>query len=211
MRRFGLEDLVKCDFVLVFNKALAIENEARFVLSVLPRSAESYWNTSDLSKPVGDRCQMAFRRIYDPLNQAFSLFHRLQTASLWPVASKTIRITQRNEALVRALAEIVYDWSAVTGQRHWDGDFTRILGYSSEEMGGDQESWRSRVHPDDLPRALGRTRSVKSACMIWSIGFATGMAITSGHDRGLVPGCRGKTRRMVGVFRDNDGAQGGRT
>ena len=149
---------------------------------------------------------MAFRRIYDPLNQAFSLFHRLQTASLWPVASKTIRITQRNEALVRALAEIVYDWSAVTGQRHWDGDFTRILGYSSEEMGGDQESWRSRVHPDDLPRALVEVDQALGQERLYDLEYR--FRHRDGHylwvhDRGVLSlDAEGKLERMVGVFRD---------
>jgi signal transduction histidine kinase/CheY-like chemotaxis protein len=70
------------------------------------------------------------------------------------VPTSGIPVPQRNEALVRALAEIVYEGCASTGEWHWDGDFTRLLGYSAGEIGSEQGSWRSRVHPDDLEAAL---------------------------------------------------------
>ncbi|MBM3837435.1 MAG: PAS domain-containing protein [Verrucomicrobia bacterium] len=91
----------------------------------------------------------------------FSVFDKQIEPAITPL--------QRHEALVRALAEIVYEGCPSTGEWHWDGDFTRLLKYSAEEMGCDPESWRSRVHPDDLefqkPYKLEDLARVVRACL----------------------------------------------
>lgn len=56
---------------------------------------------------------------------------------------------QRNQALVRALGEIVYEWSPSRDEVLWDGDFDRILGYTAAEMGCTTASWLEKIHPDD--------------------------------------------------------------
>jgi diguanylate cyclase (GGDEF)-like protein/PAS domain S-box-containing protein len=59
-------------------------------------------------------------------------------------------IAQRNTALVEALGQIVYDWRPAQDRLAWEGRYTRVLGYSDEEMGSTTSSWTDRVHPDDL-------------------------------------------------------------
>lgn len=56
---------------------------------------------------------------------------------------------QRNQALVRALGEIVYEWSPSHDEVLWNGDFDRILGYTAAEMGSTTASWQEKIHPDD--------------------------------------------------------------
>lgn len=51
------------------------------------------------------------------------------------IETERTNIFQRNQALVRALGEIVYEWSLDRNDVLWNGDFERILGYSAAEMG----------------------------------------------------------------------------
>ena len=61
------------------------------------------------------------------------------------------KIFQRNQALVEALGEIVYEWFPEENVVRWEGQYERILGYSLAQMGSDAESWNAKIHPDDLP------------------------------------------------------------
>jgi two-component system cell cycle sensor histidine kinase/response regulator CckA len=113
---------------------------------------------------------------------------------------------QRHEALVRALGEIVYEWRVPTDERIWDGDFTGVLGYSAAEMGSDSESWRSRVHPDDLAAALAEVNQATHQKRLYDLEYRfrhrDGHYLWM-HDRGvLFLDAGGKLERMVGVFRN---------
>ncbi len=65
------------------------------------------------------------------------------------VEAERASVFQRNQALVQALGEIVYEWFPTRGEVRWEGDYGRILGYSAEEMGGTTAAWQEKIHPDD--------------------------------------------------------------
>ncbi|MBK8903565.1 MAG: PAS domain S-box protein [Anaerolineaceae bacterium] len=76
------------------------------------------------------------------------------------IEAERANIFRRNQALVRALGEVVYEWSINQDEVLWVGDFERILGYTAEEMGHTTASWVDKIHPDD--RAWVR-QAVRSA------------------------------------------------
>ncbi|MFZ1401222.1 MAG: PAS domain S-box protein [Candidatus Promineifilaceae bacterium] len=63
--------------------------------------------------------------------------------------SERASIFQRNQALVIALGEIVYEWFPQEDRVIWQGEFQRILGYSAAEMGHTSQSWTDKIHPED--------------------------------------------------------------
>ena len=63
-------------------------------------------------------------------------------------------LARTNESFVKAIDEIVYDHDIPNQKIKWGGAYSKILGYSPEEMGTDNESWLGRVHPNDLHAVL---------------------------------------------------------
>jgi PAS domain S-box-containing protein len=112
----------------------------------------------------------------------------------------------RNAALVRALGEIVYEWSPITDEIIWDGDFTRILGYTPDEMGDNTESWTSRIHPEDLGRALREVKNATRERRLFDMEYRFRHKDGSYrwmHDRGVTfINDAGVLERLIGVFRD---------
>ncbi len=119
---------------------------------------------------------------------------------------ETAALLARNQALVWALAEIVYDWRPQTDELQWGGEYTRILGYTAEEMGRDTASWTSRVHPDDLPGVRGEVEAAKSEerCYEKEYRFRRRDGTYAWmYDRGVLTlDTGGNLERIVGVFRD---------
>jgi len=56
----------------------------------------------------------------------------------------------RNESLVNAIGQIVYEHYFPDDFIVWSGSYEEVLGYTQEEMGTDSSAWLHRVHPDDL-------------------------------------------------------------
>ena len=48
----------------------------------------------------------------------------------------------------------LWDWSLKTDEVHYSREWKRQLGYEEHELSNAFEEWRSRIHPDDLERAL---------------------------------------------------------
>ncbi|MCB0194452.1 MAG: PAS domain S-box protein [Anaerolineae bacterium] len=115
-------------------------------------------------------------------------------------------IFRRNQALVRALGEIVYDWHPKQGRLDWNGEYERILGYTPETMGHDTKSWTSRVHPDDIERVLyevdaaGRENRPynQEYRFLQQDGTYKWM-----HDQGILfHNVQGELEQIIGIFRD---------
>jgi diguanylate cyclase (GGDEF)-like protein/PAS domain S-box-containing protein len=113
------------------------------------------------------------------------------------------------EALIQALGDVVYDWRPLDDRLEWAGAFTRILGYSSAEMGADTASWTSRVHPDDLPAVLNEVEKARVERRAYDLEYR--FRHRDGHylwmqDRGvLFLDAARQVERIVGVFRDVTG------
>ncbi len=58
----------------------------------------------------------------------------------------------RQDAAIRAGNVGLWDWDICTNKVFYSAEWKRQIGYADEEVGDDIEEWRSRIHPDDLPR-----------------------------------------------------------
>ena len=56
----------------------------------------------------------------------------------------------------------LWDWEIDTKRVHYSSQWKRQIGYADEEVPDDFEEWRSRVHPDDLPRVLAHLQAYLS-------------------------------------------------
>jgi diguanylate cyclase (GGDEF)-like protein/PAS domain S-box-containing protein len=115
-------------------------------------------------------------------------------------------VEQRNRALVEALGEIAYDWRPATDELTWDGEYTRVLGYTPAEIGRDTASWVERVHPEDLPRVKAEveqaTRERRNYWLEYRFRHRDGTYRWM-QDSGVTYfDERGELRRIIGVFTD---------
>lgn len=78
---------------------------------------------------------------------------------------------QYNSALIKALGDIVYERCLDSGEVTWQGDFTRILGYGSDQMGFDNQAWLDRLYPEDQTRVLAAMEKAFEHCEPYDIEY----------------------------------------
>ncbi|MCB8938902.1 MAG: PAS domain S-box protein [Ardenticatenaceae bacterium] len=122
------------------------------------------------------------------------------------IESEKNSIFQRNQALVQALGEIVYEWVPQKNQVFWQGDYQRILGYSLTEIGSTTESWLSKIHPEDQTKVSQRiddaAANKKNLDVEYRFLQADGTYRWM-HDRGVIfKDAQGQLEKIVGVFLD---------
>ncbi|NJN73304.1 MAG: PAS domain S-box protein [Limnothrix sp. RL_2_0] len=116
------------------------------------------------------------------------------------------RLLVRDKSLIVALAEITYDHYLPEDILNWEGNYTKILGYSPEEMGMDTKSWLRRVHPEDLEAVITEFNRAFQNDKLFDIEYrflAKDGEYRWMHDRGVLNGSKnGQPERFIGVFRD---------
>ena len=61
----------------------------------------------------------------------------------------------RFQCLANATSDCVWDWNIQTGEHiWWNEGLVKLFGYKPEDIGETMESWKSRVHPDDIGRVM---------------------------------------------------------
>jgi PAS domain S-box-containing protein len=112
----------------------------------------------------------------------------------------------RNEALVKALGQIVYQWRPLADEVRWEGDYSKVLGYSPEEIGNTTDSWTSRVHPDDLNAVFAEAAQATLERRAFDLHYRFRHRNGSYrwmHDRGILTvNALGELERIIGVFSD---------
>ncbi len=73
----------------------------------------------------------------------------------------------RFQCLANATSDCVWDWNMQTGEHIWWNDgLVKLFGYKPEDIGETMDSWKSRVHPDDIDRVMAG--SVKSCQKLYA-------------------------------------------
>lgn len=115
-------------------------------------------------------------------------------------------LSQRNESLVQALGELVYDHDVSQDHIAWAGDSEKLLGCRTEELGTTTKAWLDRVHPDDRQRVLGELKKPPTNGSVFAAEYRflgqNGHYIWI-HDRGIMHvGHEGELTRVTGVMLD---------
>ncbi|MBU3020373.1 diguanylate cyclase [Aestuariibacter sp. A3R04] len=61
--------------------------------------------------------------------------------------------------MLNAAGDGLWDWNILTDEVFFSPQLKRMLGYGPHEMKPHLDSWKSNVHPDDLPRVYGALQS----------------------------------------------------
>jgi PAS domain S-box-containing protein len=69
-------------------------------------------------------------------------------------AAKVKLLDERLAAAEEGSGALVYDYNAVENLIWRSNNLSRMLGWSTDELGGDLSSWRALVHPDDIQKIL---------------------------------------------------------
>lgn len=113
----------------------------------------------------------------------------------------------RNESLLLALGEVIYDHCLVNDVLKWEGNCEEILGYSAAELGNNTKSWLARIHPADVDAVITEfNRAMTEENKIFDIEYRFCCADNSYrwmHDRGVIQAdLQGQSERFIGVMRD---------
>lgn len=69
------------------------------------------------------------------------------------LAEATLRKSKERFSLAaRAVSDVIWDWDLVSNNLWWSDGFMTTFGYLASEIKPSVESWKSRIHPDDLSR-----------------------------------------------------------
>ena len=102
----------------------------------------------------------------------------------------------------------VWDWDVRANKFFYSARWKEMCGYADHEIGDSLEEWRSRVHPDDLPRARAEMRRhLRGETPLYDVEYR--VRHRQGHelwvrDRGKVVsfGDDGRALRVVGTQSD---------
>ncbi len=115
-------------------------------------------------------------------------------------------LMRRNNSIVEALGEIVYDRLIPQKKMHWEGHYEKVLGYSKAEIGTDEASWLERVYPDDLPSVIAEFKRAFGENKIYDLEYRYRHQDGSYrwiYDRGVMHGkYQGEPTQVIGVMRD---------
>ena len=117
------------------------------------------------------------------------------------------RSQERFELVTRATSDAIWDWNLETNDLWWNEGFQKLFGYSSEDVGGDVDSWKRRIHPDDVGRvATDLARHINSGKNNWVDEYrfrredgTYAFVIDRGY---VVHDTNGKPVRMLGSMMD---------
>jgi len=70
-------------------------------------------------------------------------------------AEEALRASEeRCRLTLEATSDGIWDYSLITGQSYYSKNWTKVLGYTAEDMNNPLLSWKRLLHPDDKARAL---------------------------------------------------------
>lgn len=112
---------------------------------------------------------------------------------------------ERYELLMKATCDLVWEWNIQNNTLWWNNNFRKWVG-NPVDVALEEDSWKKRVHPEDLPRIVQEVDALLAAGgSNWSgqYRFLRGDgAYAYVQDRGYVEYLEGKPLRIVGVMQD---------
>ncbi len=114
---------------------------------------------------------------------------------------------ERFDLALRGANDGLWDWNLYTNEVYFSPRWKEMLGYAEDEIGNSVDEWSSRVHPDDLDRALASVRDhLEGRTPLYTCEHR--VRHKDGHylwilDRGIAQrDAQGKPYRMVGIHTD---------
>lgn len=157
-----------CDKVLSMKTALSLSYDGVSLSGLFftedrkSFSQELNLNISNASSPF----KMANYRIEDDSGnlKSFSItglihdnvidLYMIDVTAYYEEISQHKIMLNRYEQLMRTLKEGVWDWDPSDNKVYYSDHWYELLGYNREEIEPNLESWKQRVHPDDLEKTM---------------------------------------------------------
>ncbi len=172
-----------------------------------PRMAKSLQRETITLEMAGRSYQVAVDPILDEQGRLTGIVHTLSDVTSRKLAEReTTAWRQRYELVAAAAHMAVYDCCSETGEIHWGGGITPMLGYTPEQMGGGFQQWVDLIHPEDRTRVLEllaeAERNLATFDAEYRFRHQDGHYVLL-HDRGYPLYHEGVfARRFVGVMED---------
>jgi PAS domain S-box-containing protein len=84
--------------------------------------------------------------------------NRIEITELKTATEALAASEQRWQLAVSGANDGIWDWEPQSGKVYFSERWKTMLGYSGDEIGDTLEEWISRIHPDDLERAMAEVQ-----------------------------------------------------
>ncbi len=112
----------------------------------------------------------------------------------------------RNQSMIQALGDIVYEYSVRKNIINWEGEYIKVLGYSSLEIGNKIQIHLRRIHPEDRQKVVQEFKRAFQEDKIFDLEYRLLCQNNSYcwvHDRGIMHGeKKGKPEQIIGVIKN---------
>lgn len=116
------------------------------------------------------------------------------------------KLMLRNQSMIQALGDIVYEYSVRQNIINWDGEYTKVLGYSTAEMSNRIKIHLRRIHPQDRPKVVQEFKRAFSENKVFDLEYRLLRHNNSYgwvHNRGIMHGAKkGKPEQIIGIIKD---------
>jgi PAS domain S-box-containing protein len=114
---------------------------------------------------------------------------------------------ERFQIVSQATNDAVWDWNFSNDSLWWNEGYQSLFGYPPDEIDPDIQSWKSKIHPDDVERVWsGIQKTIELKVHAWSDEYRFRRRDGSYawiFDRGyLILDAKGKPVRMIGAMQD---------
>ncbi|WP_168204731.1 EAL domain-containing protein [Noviherbaspirillum sp. UKPF54] len=159
--------------------------------------------------PLSERyVDFVFQPFTDLDGKTAGIFIQGQDVTEHVLAQEALRISnERWKLAVEGSGDGVWDWNMLTGEVVFSRRFREMFGYGEQDFPNSIETWKMRVHPDDLNGALNAVRAAVRAGMpvMFEFRFLCGDGKWKwARARGIVVGHEDsdKPSRMTGTVTD---------
>jgi len=114
---------------------------------------------------------------------------------------------ERFSLAARAVSDVIWDWDLASGNLWWSDGFMTTFGYLANEIKPSVESWKSRIHPDDLGHISDTIQNaIDTGAEFWAAEYRfqrrDGSYAIVQDNAGILRNTAGKATRMTGGMRD---------
>jgi PAS domain S-box-containing protein len=114
---------------------------------------------------------------------------------------------ERLKLVARTVSDVIWDWNIQTDRLWWSDGFMTTFGYENSDLEPGRESWKCRVHPNDVDRIVSEVAdALETGADFWTSEYRFRRrdgAFASVLDKGyIVRDASGAASRMVGGIRD---------
>ena len=170
--------------------------------------AHSINQVEGIKEPVSRYWDVEDNPVLNDNNEVELIIHELRDVTeREELLIKLQQSHERNEYVAKATSEVIWEWELATGKIVWNDNFTKIFGFTNEQMEQGHSFWVQQTHPDDRQRLKESFAKAKeTGSDFWKDNYriknGDGNYTTIEEHAYILRDNEGKVYRVIGAIRD---------